>query len=76
MPAAARLSLEQIASIQAELDVDPARSQAVFASNGIDAREYENQMRELEARLRANAHEAERFEQLRGYYRAILGPRH
>jgi len=75
MVAAQALSLEQIACIQAEIDVDPSRAPAVFASNGISAGDYERQFGQLTATLAVDEHKAQRFEQLRTYYRAVVGPR-
>lgn len=77
MPAVASqsLSLEQIACIQAELDVDAGRAAAVFASNGISSADYERQFLQLKATLGVDEHKAQRFEQLRTYYRALVGPR-
>ena len=69
------MSLEQLACIQAELDLDPARGPRVFAANGVDQGELTRQMSELIGSFSADAGKAARFEQLREYYRAILGPR-
>jgi len=73
--AAQTLSLEQIACIQAEIDVDPSRAAAVFSANGITGADYERQFGQLKTVLSADEHKAQRFEQLRTYYRAVVGPR-
>lgn len=74
-PIGPKLSLEQLACIQAELDLDPARGPRVFAANGVDAAELARQMGELMGSFAGDSGNAARFEQLREYYRAILGPR-
>jgi hypothetical protein len=69
------LSLEQHACIQAELDADPGRLDAVLATNGITRDAYEQQSAKLKLELSTNESQASRFQQLRDHYRAILGPR-
>lgn len=73
--AAQSLSLEQIACIQAEIDLDPSRAAAVFSANGIASGDYERQFGQLQTVLATDEHKAQRFEQLRTYYRALVGPR-
>ncbi len=72
---AAPLSLEQIACMAAELDIDAGRAPQVFAANGVDAATYERQRAQLEIDMAADDAKLRRFEQLRDYYRAILGSR-
>lgn len=69
------LSLEQLACIQAELEMDPSKAARIFANNGIDAAGHQRQMAELEASFQQDESRAQRFAQLRDYYRAVLGPR-
>lgn len=72
---AVQLSLEQIACIVAELDIDAARAPQVLRSNGIDGATFERQRAQLELDMAADEAALRRFEQLRQYYRAILGSR-
>jgi hypothetical protein len=67
------LSLEQLACIQAELDIDEGRKQGVLTSNGVDEASYWAQCSQLQSELAADPVKAARFNQLREYYRAILG---
>ncbi|HSC89712.1 MAG TPA: hypothetical protein VLC09_20660 [Polyangiaceae bacterium] len=71
----AQLSLEQLACVQAELDIDPSRAARVYAQNGIDAADHARQMQALTSTFAADPSASQRFDQLREYYRAILGPR-
>ncbi len=72
---AAELSLEQIACMVAEMDLDPSREAAVLSSNGVDAATFQTQKHKLELQMAGDESQLQRFEQLRGYYRAILSSR-
>jgi len=72
---AAPLSLVQLACMVAELDIDAGRAPQVFGANGVDAATYERQRAQLEIEMAGDDAKLRRFEQLRDYYRAILGSR-
>jgi hypothetical protein len=59
--------------MQADLDVNPARLGEVLAANGVDEPSYRSQAGRLASEMAGDAAKAQRFEQLREYYRAILG---
>src|SRR5690606_8369114 len=66
------LSLEQLACIQAELDVDPERLWELLQANSVSEPSYHTQSAELHSEMLSNPEKARRFEQLREYYRAIF----
>ncbi len=74
MTASMKLSLEQLACIQAELDRDPSRLADVLQSNSVDEQAYIAQRKNLENEMTSDVDLSTRFAQFREYYRAVLGP--